>query len=305
MLLTSFFETVYKPRKLRGKSPDSIRLYRLTLNQFGLTLERPAKIADLTEDNVLAHLSRRSAVAAATRNKELSQLLSLWRLAAQRGLLKGWPDIDREHEPERAPIAWMPDELHRLLDAASTMPGSVGQVPAKTWWPGLIRLALDTGERIGAIRQAQWSWVQGEWLLVPAETRKGKTRDRRYRLSPETTDALKAIKKINPADKNVFPWPYCASYIWDKYRKVLRRAGLPTGRKYMLHCLRKTVGSAVHAAGLDAQDVLDHADKRTTRRYLDPRFTRVEQPCDILATMLANPLGAKTQSAPTLKTKTG
>jgi hypothetical protein len=77
MLLTAFFEGVYEPRKLRGKSPDAVRLYRLTLNQFGLTLERPPKIEDLTEGNVLAPLARRSGVAAATRNKELSQLVSL------------------------------------------------------------------------------------------------------------------------------------------------------------------------------------------------------------------------------------
>jgi integrase len=142
-------------------------------------------------------------------------------------------------------------------------------------------------------------------MLVPAETRKGKTRDRRYRLSPVTSECLNAIRGFNPDKKEVFPWPYAANYIWDKYRRVLRRAGLPTGRKYMLHCLRKTVGSAVHAAGLNAQDVLDHADKRTTRRYLDPRFTREDQPCDVLAVMLANPTRKKTTPAAPDRLKSG
>ena len=60
MLLEKFFETVYLPRRLRGKSERSTILYRLCINRFSETVGHKATIFDLTEDNVLAHLARRS-----------------------------------------------------------------------------------------------------------------------------------------------------------------------------------------------------------------------------------------------------
>lgn len=287
MLLRDFFDRLYIPRRLRGKSDKTIRLYRLCLSQFDKTLCRSATIEDLTEDNVLIHLSRRSNVAPSTRNKELSQLVALWRFACQRGMLKDWPGIQPESEPERAPIAWMPDELNRLLETARRLPRRVGKIPARIYWPLLIRLTLDTGERAGAIRQAQWSWLQGGWLCVPAEARKGKTRDRRYRLSAETTALLKEMRKSSTDRENIFPWPYGYTYFWNRYRKILKAAGLPATRKHQLHCLRKTTASAVYAAGLDPQEAMDHADRRTTARYLDPRFSRERQSCDVLAEFIS------------------
>jgi len=307
MLISEFFDSVYVPRRLRGKSQKTIRLYGLTIKQFGRSLGKLAELSDLTEDNVLAHLARRHEVAPATRNKELSQLIAIWRLAAQRKLIDTWPDLQAEDEPERAPIAWLDNELTRLLAAAARMPRRIGKIPQRVYWTLLIRLILDTGERSGAIRQTEWSWFQGEWLFVPAESRKGKTRDRRYRLSKETLTAIAAMRESSTDKQFVFPWPFSESYFWVKYRAVVKEAGLPTSRNHQLHCLRKTTASAVYAAGLDPQEALDHSDKRTTRRYLDKRFTRSEQPCDVLAIFLANPTRSKPADPPAASksTKTG
>ena len=127
MLLLDFFESIYTPSRLRGKSPNTIRLYRLCIRQFGRTMQQPPTLDDLTEANVLRHLARRSGVSAATRNKELTELLAMWRLASQKGLLSAWPDIRPEHEPERDPIAWMPDEINRLLAAIHRQQGDRGR----------------------------------------------------------------------------------------------------------------------------------------------------------------------------------
>jgi integrase len=183
----------------------------------------------------------------------------------------------------------MPEELATLLAATKRIQGDIGDAPASLWWDAMIRVILDTGERVGAARQVRWDWIQGEWLLIPAEARKGKTRDRRYRLSSETVAALARLRKHLGAAKEVFPWPYGETYLWNRFKLVLKAAGLPETRKHQLHCLRKTVGSAVYAAGGSPQDALDHADRRTTQRYLDPRVVKKEQPCDILAAYLANP----------------
>jgi integrase len=289
MLLTAFFENVYLPRRLRGKSERSTILYRLCIKRFSETVGHTAFVTDLTEDNVLAHLARRSNVSPATRNKELAELTAMWRLAAQRGLMKTWPDIQSEHEPDRAPIAWLPEEMQQLLAGIAKQKGVVGNVPAWLWWQGLVRMTLDTGERISAIRNAKWDWLQSEWLLVPAEARKGKTRDKRYRVGPVTISVLDQLRRIKTDSEFIFPWPYCDNYLWVKYRKILVDAKLPTTRKHAFHALRKSCASVIHAAGMDATDCLDHTDRRTTQRYLDPRFVRSEQPCDILAAYLANP----------------
>jgi integrase len=289
MLLADFFENVYLPRRLRGKSQNSVRLYRLCIRQFGLTLGRAPKVADLTEENVFAHLARRSKVAPATRNKELSELTAMWRLAVQRNLHTGWPDIQPEPEPDQAPIAFLAGEVKAILNSATRQRGEIDRVPAWLWWNGLIRVILDTGERISAARSAEWSWLNGEWLTIPARARKGHTRDRQYRISPATVDVLQSIRLSSPHKREVFPWPYAPTYLWKKYGKVIDDAGLPDSGKHKFHALRKTCGSVAYAAGLDPQDVLDHSDRRTTQRYLDARFQRKEQACDALAEYLANP----------------
>lgn len=297
MLLSDFFSTVYLPRRLRGRSENSIRLYRLCIRQFSRTLGRPATVADLTEANVLAHLQRRKSVAAATRNKELAELTAMWRLATQRGLLATWPDIPDEPEPQRTPIAWMPEELRRLLHAAANQPGKIGDVDAGLFWEGLIRLILDTGERVSAAASVRWSWLQDDWLRVPAEARKAKTRDRLYRLSTTTIGVLHSIRQQNPSTDELFAWPYSPGYLWARFKRVVAAADLPTTRAHQFHAIRKTCASAVYAAGLDPQDALDHSDRRTTQRYLDPRFRRERHAADVLADFLRSP-GRRDQEPP-------
>jgi integrase len=289
MLLKDFFLNVYVPRRLRGKSQNSVRLYSLCITQFSRTLSRDALVSDLTEDNVLTHLARRSKVSPATRNKELAELTAMWRLASQQKLIDSWPNIQSEVEPQRTPIAWLASEVHAIMRSAKKQSGVITGIDSKDWWTGLLRVLFDTGERISAITSLEWNWLQGEWITVKAEARKGKTRDRQYHLQGETIEILERIRKQTTDAKMVFPWPYCPTYIWNRYKKIVSEAGLPSDREHAFHAVRKTVGSAVYAAGLDPQDALDHSDRRTTQRYIDPRFSRERQASDIVAEFLANP----------------
>lgn len=285
MLLSDFFDRVYLPLRLRGKSENSVRLYRLTIKQFRRSLGRDPEIADLTEENVLAHLARRRTVAAATRNKELTQLSAMWRLANQRNLITTWPSVPEEPEPERDPIAWLPDEIQKLFVGISRTDEEFGGVPSRLFWNGLVRVILDTAERISAITAARWDWLSDDWLRVPAEARKGKTRDKSHRLSTSTMNALAGIRQFSSHDE-IFYWPLAPTYLWMKFAHIVRDSGLPSGRRYSFHCLRKTSASVLYAAGVDPQDKLDHSHRRTTQRYLDPRFRRDQQACDIIAKWL-------------------
>lgn len=289
MLLDVFFETHYRIRKLRGKSNETSRLYRISVSNFSRFLGRPARLADLTNDNVSAHMQWMldRGREKATANKDRSQLLALWRFATRCGLLTTFPDVAPEVEPVRVPTAWLQSDISKLLLAVDAMPGSVGDVPASLWWRTLIEVCLDTGERIGAVIQAKRDWLQGDWLLFPAEARKGGKRDRMYKLSQSTVERLAELRQHTGAE--LFPWPYCHNYLWKRFKAILEQAGLPAGRRDKFHRLRRTTASVVYAAGMDAQDVLDHQNKRTTQRYLDPRFTRQTQASQVLADWLRNP----------------
>jgi len=291
MRLTEFFESNYRIKRLRGKSQNTVRLYRTSIRNLEKVLKRPANIEDLTDDvvsQVMQDVLDRGG-SPFTANKERSQLLALWRYASQTGLTSNWPTVLPENEPERVPQAWMQEDLVKLFDAIAGIKTNVGNVPGPLWWRAIFLVCLDTGERIGAISQAEWSWLERNWLLVPAEARKGRKRDRRYLLASETVAALMQVRKYSCGATNIFVWPYNRTYIWNRLTKILIDAGLPHGRKDKFHRIRKTVGSVVYAAGMDPQDALDHSHRRVTQKYLDPRFTRETQPSQIIADWLRNP----------------
>jgi integrase len=93
---------------------------------------------------------------------------------------------------------------------------------------------------------------------------------------------MQAIKGDREPEDIVFPWDRCHNYVWKRLEIILKRAGLPHGRKSKFHRIRKTTASYAAAAGLDAQKLLDHSDPATTRKYLDPRIVKQQSPVNIL-----------------------
>ena len=287
MTLTKFFHDIYRPQRLLGKSDNTTRLYLISIRNFGRTLTTEPTLADLTDLNLIRHIQRMrdAGRSPATCNKDRAQLLTLWRHAHRLGLVAVYPNVPQLIEPIRTPEAWLAGDIARLFDAIDKQTGHFGRVPRRLWWRTLLLLCLDTGERIGAVRQARWDWLCGDWLRIPAEARKGGRRDRAYRLSVDTLGHLAEVRTRSPVD--VFPWPYCPVYLWTLFGDLLKSAGLPSDRRHKFHMLRRTTASVVHAAGMDAQDVLDHQYRRTTQRYLDPRFAPNRQACDALAEFLS------------------
>ncbi len=273
MLLQEFFETIYIPLKLRGRSKETVRLYRLSLRSFEKTLGRPATLDDLTDFQLARHLGRVGAAgrAAATINKDRAQILAIWRFACQRGMLTIWPNVPAEIEPKRTPQAWLPEELQALQEAIKQEKGYVGDAKAKDFFNALFLVILDTAERIGAVMQIDWCQIQRNWLTIPAEHRKGKRRDRQYMLSQET---MTALSKLPRTQRLVFHWPFNRLFLWGRWGYIIKRAGLSTDRKSKFHRLRRTVASACDARDIDAQQVLDHQNRRVTEMYLDPRVSK-------------------------------
>lgn len=305
MRVIDFFETVYRRKRLKPNATNTRRLYLESLKKLDLLLGKPADLSDLTSANIelVMQATVDAGGAIPTANKHRDQLLAIGRYAHRLGLAHEWPDVRAYQEPERTPTAWLASEISQLIDACKRQRGKIGNVPADLYWETLVRVCFDSGERIGALLGVRWEDVEKEWMLCRAENRKGGKRDRKYMLGPETVACLVKLRPFTFADEVVFKWPYCYTYLWPRYKKVLRSAGLPANRTCAFHRIRRSTASIAHAAGMNAQELLDHSHRRVTQAYLDPRFTRQEQASEIFARYLADPTIAHRDSSTTKRAK--
>lgn len=298
MKLIALFEQ-YSRKHLRGKSANTTRLYHHTIRSFARFLRREPELSDLDSDVIQDFIWKvvESGRSIATANKDRSQLVSLWNYAAKQRLVEKYPDVPRIAEPERVPMAWLPHELDALLRAARQASEPVGAIPGPIYWTAKILIILDTGERIGAVRNLPRNALHHDHLLVPASVRKGKTREKLYKLSPQTIQAIQRLQAAH-SEPLLFPFPYGETYLYKRYQRLLKSAGLPIGRQCNFHRLRKTVCSAVARAGGDATAALDHARPETTKKYLDPRIVGSVDVSNILREYLADPTLRKSQQPP-------
>lgn len=281
--MRALFARLYVPLKLRAASPNTLRLYEQAFARFAEFLGHEPQPADLNDVDVAGFLSHRRAIGRApdTVEKERDRLVAIWRFLCTRRRLDGspyvldMPTVAPELLPERTPQAWLLPELAAMFSHVATLRGMVGIFRACLWWTALLRVAWITGERIGALLQLRWRDFDlvGRWVVVPVLARKGRRRDMLFELDGETVDALLAIGP-GPPDALVFPWPQSYSSIWDGFKRILRGAGLPTDRRSKFHRIRRSTASHFEAAGGNATELLGHADRQTTEKYLDPRIVK-------------------------------
>lgn len=282
--LADFYRDYFEPLFLRSRSDNTRRLYQTSIRTFSKYLQRPARLEDLNDLTVNRFLDyyRRIPRSPYSANKERSNLLAIWRFACRKRFLEEWPDVMPDVEPDRIPQAWTADQIARLLATCETERGRIGPIPAASWWRTLHLVAWDTGERIGAIRDLQWHHVDliSGHILVPAELRKGKRRDRLFRIADDTVACLREMQ--SPPRPEVFPWPYSRTYLWHLYNRLLVRAGLPSDRHCKFHRIRRTVATYYEAAGGNATELLGHSSRSVTLAYLDPRILPAQQAVDLL-----------------------
>lgn len=275
----------FRAVRLLGKADETGRKYEIELRRLDAFLGRPATLGDLTDDTVSQLLATMRAKSRSinTANKTRACLLAIWRWCASHRYVSEWPDVAKLREPERVPIAWSQDEVRQLFSALRKLPGKIGRARSADWWIALHLVIWDTAERVGAIMKLEWKAVDltTGWIVIPAELRKGKTRDKAHRLHRETVEALKKLRGVTAP--RIFEWPYRWETLWGHYAKVLRTANLPTDRRSKFHRLRRTVATLYELQGGNATELLDHSKRSvTTQSYLDPRFLKTKQACDLL-----------------------
>jgi integrase len=285
MLLSEFFESIFAPLRLRGKSENTVRLYGCTLRSFDKYLEHRATLDDLSDLAIARFLAKRARDRSAfTAEKERTQLLSLARFAWDRGLIKQKPCVPPATLPERIPTAWTIDQIKSLIRATDSEPGTVDKAPASLFFRALVSVLWETAERIGAIMAVQVADYTNGVLLVRAEHRKGKKRDKLYRLSIETQHLVEQLCRGRGPSKCIFSWDRPKTILWHVFGKIVRRAGLDDSRRTKFHMIRRSSATHYAAGGGDATALLDHSSPRIAKAYyVDPRFIASgPSPCDVL-----------------------
>jgi integrase len=306
MRLQELFDTLYRPLRLRGRSPNTTRLYGCVIRAYGRWLGRDPELRDLDELVLARYLEHRATqVALLTVERERSGLMALAGLAWERRLIETKPTCPPGAIPDRVPQAWSIAELQAVMAAASDpttyrvrqtgRPPLFGKpiaavrhptVSAETkarFFTALLPVLYESGERVGAMLEARIEDYDRPHLVVRAEARKGRKRDRVYRFTDATCDLIEAAIG-GRTEGLVFAWPMTRTYLFTCFGTAVKAAGLNTRKRLRFHQIRRSAASHYAAAGGDAVEMLDHSSPKITKRwYLDPRLAdRGARPCDIL-----------------------
>ena len=253
--------------------------YRLAINNLSTVLSRTPTLNDLTDDNLakLCHWLLDEELSPFTVNERVGRIKAIWTWAARRGLVRTFPTLERVPVEDQIPRAWSVEELQRLFASCAQERGLIDGIPAAAWWLGLHSWLWCSSERKGATFAMTWDMIDlaGMTASLPGSIRKGR-KPRVYDLWPECAAMLRAIQL--PRRELVFPWPMNDGTYYNHYSRILRRAGLPSGRRNKTHAMRVTHATWREATGGDASKDLGHSSKETTaRHYLDPRICKSVQ----------------------------
>lgn len=276
--------TLYFPSRFRIRSDLTRRQYLFAVRELEEMLGRSPIVDDLTDDTLsdLARYMEQQKLAAKTINERVGRLKTLMNWLWRKGYIRCGPTVERIPEPIRVPRAWSKEQLAALFAAARQMEGRVGPYLASHWWTAFLATAWWTGERTTALLRLRWDWLEGDVLYVPGEVRKGGRKDACYRLPQECVALLVGLS----GKDLIFPWPSregpgqrkpagsegCVGTFYGHYDRLLRLAGLPTGRYNKVQRVRRSHATwkEILSGPGSATRSLMHDDPSTAMRfYLD------------------------------------
>ncbi len=266
---------LYRSRNRANWTHQIDRQYRYAVAKLERYLGRLARVTDLNDATIsglLADLATDHAPRSVANCR--AYILALWRFANRRGIVPVGPDIPQIPIPDNEPNAFTAEEVSRLLAAAAARPDGLA-------WQCRIRIAYETGERIGAIRALTVGDVDFESGLIyaRAEIRKRRSRGMTHHPTATTVELLRQLAGDRPAGARLFPdlptWQ-----IYREFDQIAAAAKLPRGRRWKFHALRRSFASYVaRESGIAAaQEALDHASMVNTRKYIAPRIVGRNNP---------------------------
>jgi integrase len=280
LTLREVADNYYFPQRLTIRSTDTIDQYHLAFRFYDRFLGRDSLVADLGDQPVTRFkrwLLTDKKLAAKTVNERAGRIIAMWDWLARKRLVDAFPCIEKIPEPRRAPRAWTLEQLQAIFRESLNCRGRICGIPTSLWIRGLLGFQWNTSERIGATLSISWDMIDfaRKSVHVPAEIRKRGQADEVYTLWPELCTILQEIRSFG--NHLVFPVDFGKSALYHRFKKILKRAGLPTGRQYMFHAMRVSHATWTEALGGNATASLRHANPATTKRhYIDPSIVNQE-----------------------------
>jgi len=262
---------------LRPVEANTLHQLRVVADLYERWAGGPVRVDELDEQSVAMWLRELAKTRApATVRSKRSQILVLWRAAAEERLCEG-PSrrIRVAPVPFRNPTAWTVAEVEAIQDAAAGISGRHAcGLPRATLFVLAIRLAWATGLRWGDLVRLEVSDIQpcGTVAVTQHKTRRVVVRH----VDAETMRLLAESLRICPRRLAV-PWPASGETFRQQFRRIVRRAGVRPGTwKWLRRAgvtdaeARRPGAGAEHAGHAPGSPV-------TARHYLDRTLLGLEQ----------------------------
>ena len=223
---------------------------------YNLIGNKPAE--DITVQDLEKYRgSRKGKIKNSSINREMDNIKRLFSLAKENKKIKINPCEDLKklkiENPRKRYLT--KEEEEKLLQVANPTLKAV------------IIVALHTGMRLSEITHLKWGDIFfKENYLIALNTKNGKSREliitKQMRQELESLPRLSEYVFTNPVTKR----PY--KDFKSSFKRAVQKAGIPY---ITFHELRHSTASRLNELGVDLatiQEYLDHADARTTQRYI-------------------------------------
>ena len=146
------FESLFRPHKLRHKSPKTVYKYRLEIQRLELFLRRPAMLPDLNDvvvgDAAEWVLSKDGLDLSVESTRGFQgRICRLWDFLARKRIVSEFPTIENLRRQKRIPLAWRRDELAILWQALKRQPGEIGGLAVSYFFCSFLTVMWRTSER--------------------------------------------------------------------------------------------------------------------------------------------------------------
>jgi len=234
--------------------------------------------ARIIEDYKVQRLEK---VTAATFNRELNTIKSLFRKAVEWEYLRDNPTVPvKRIKTGKQAFRFLSDvEIQRLTTACAASAHPV--------FCGIVVMALNTGMRRGEILRLRWTDVdfrRKQIRVVSSED--GHTKNCDSRIIPMNRSVETLLKKHPRRLDSPYVFPGESGEMFNKtnyhFTRAVKRAGIPHVR---FHDLRHTFASHLVMKGIDlrtVQELLGHRDMRMTLRYAHLAPDHVRKAVEVL-----------------------